>query len=715
LAGIEEACVSQGPTSALTNGRWPSCAACWRARSSVIAATAEFAVRFILRWLCAALVIGCAAATTRAQPAAPEQARVRGGAVITPELAQALYGKLVPLKEPDGCRLVSFNTDQSGIAVSLQPPSGVVHVLKIGTEPGLARRVGGWGLAVPIEIERDCGTTLAAIERVLSDTAAPQMRAEAREPPQRGPSPPQRGLSNYDLLVATLLLLGLGTVHVLYREVKLDRPSPYAVAALLVVSAAALLLRLSISPRTFLHEYFHYAHTVPAYLAGRIGPVYGNTGPTLYHLTAAVLGRPDDYQIIFLTTALVSSLAIPAVALLDLALMRSWPRALCAALLLCVLPLHLRFSAAEDLFVHAVTFGLWALALFALYLRTQRLEDALLCALALSLGMQTRPEMLFFPAALVALLLCVEPRSWRLLFAWRTLLMAGVLAALLIPRLLAFADALQAAPAVHSPFPDRHRYLSSLMLFQSSVTPAAYWLVLVAGLAWSAAYHRGLLLWVTVVFCGSTFFSVWLYSDRAYLQRSQLLPTSLTVLIAAGAASLWMQRWGRRRHLALAGGAVALAALGAVMLLSGRDFVQKLYDQQLEWAFLARSVPKLPPHGTLLSAIDMVSRQLDVFPQFLLRHAGKTYATVDVRSAATGAVPWPAPSEDLLYYQGMFCYFTFVDEPAPDPMTAPCQAVLAHYVAEPLLVEDLDAPGYSGLQYAPGPYRIGFFRLQPRR
>jgi hypothetical protein len=353
--------------------------------------------------------------------------------------------------------------------------------------------------------------------------------------------------------------------------------------------------------------------------------------------------------------------------------------------------------------------------LFALYLRTQRLEDALLCALALSLGMQTRPEMLLFPAALVSLLLFVEPRSWRLLFAWRTLLMAALLAALLIPRLFAFADALQTAPAVASPFPDRHRYLSSLVLFQSHVTPAVYWLVLVAGLAGSAAYHRGLLLWVTVVFWGSTFVSVWLYSDRPYHLRSQLMPTSLTVLIGAGAAPLWMQCWGRRRHLALAVGAVTLAAFAAVMLITGRGFVQKLYDQQLEWAFLARAVPKLPPRGTLLSAIDLGGRGLDVFPQFLLRQAGKTYATVDVQSAAAGAVPWPAPSEDLLYYQGMFCYFAFVDEPAPDPMTAPCQAVLQHYVADPLLVEDLDAPGYSGLQYAPGPYRIGFFRLKPRR
>ena len=85
-------------------------------------------------------------------------------------------------------------------------------------------------------------------------------------------------------------------------------------------------------------------------------------------------------RIIFLTNAVISSLAVPAAAMLVLAVFGSWPQAVCAALLLAVLPQHLRFSAAEDLFVQAITFGLWSLALFASYQRTRRQEDALLGA-----------------------------------------------------------------------------------------------------------------------------------------------------------------------------------------------------------------------------------------------------------------------------------------------------------------------------------------------
>jgi hypothetical protein len=89
---------------------------------------------------------------------------------------------------------------------------------------------------------------------------------------------------------------------------------------------------------------------------------------------------------------------------------------------------------------------------------------------------------------------------------------------------------------------------------------------------------------------------------------------------------------------------------------------------------------------------------------------------VDVRRAARGEVEWPAADGgDLIFYQGMFCYFAFDEsEPAPDPITPACRAVLEHYELEPMMFADLDAPGYSAVVYSPGPYRIGFYRLKPR-
>jgi len=258
------------------------------------------------------------------------------------------------------------------------------------------------------------------------------------------------------------------------------------------------------------------------------------------------------------------------------------------------------------------------------------------------------------------------------------------------------------------------QYLADLVLFHPSVTPVIYWLLILAGLVWGLRSRPGLYLWVIAVFFGYTLFSLSVFDNALYNLRSQLLPTSFVVLIAGGAASLWMELWGHRRRWALAIGACTLVGLGAAVVARSQSFVTELRDQQLEWAFLEHTVPNLPDRGTLLSAVEVGGNNLDAFPELLLKHAGKTYEMVDIRRAAAGDT-WPQPAEDLLYYQGMFCYFAMSDEPLPEPMTAPCKAVYERYAVEPLLVEDLNAQTYSLLRYANGgrgPFRIGFFRLK---
>ena len=486
----------------------------------------------------------------------------------------------------------------------------------------------------------------------------------------------------------------------------------------MLVWGAALALRLGLSPHTFLHEYYHITETVSAYLVGELAPVYGNAGPALYRLVSSALGKTDDVAVIFGTNAVVASLAIPAVALLDLGLMRSWPRAICAAVLLCVMPQHLRFSASEDLFVPAVTLGIWSLAILVVYLRTRRLGDALLGVLALSLAMQTRPEMLFFPVVALMLLLLTKRRHWRVLFSSRTLLALAALLVLLIPRLVSLRHALSDHPSFAPGHLTPRQYLANLVLFQHQITPSVYLVLAAIGVGWGALRRPGVVLWVVLVFCGFTLFSYSLFSNPVFDLRSQLLPTSFVVIVAAGAAPVWMGLWGSRWRMALVSGACALAALGALIVLSAKPFITELRDQQLEWAFLERTVPRLPQRAALLSATEIGGRKLDAFPLFLLSRAGKTYEPIDVRQAATRDEPWPAADENLIFYQGMFCYFAFDDEPAPDPMTAPCREVHERYALRPLFVDDLATQGYSYLRYSGGEqgvFRIGFFQLEARR
>ncbi|MEO7433885.1 MAG: hypothetical protein ABI080_00190 [Candidatus Binatia bacterium] len=635
-------------------------------------------------------------------------------AAITPEFAQNLYGRVAPLHEADGCRLTRFDTSRVQITIGLESATHDEQFFDLGALPGPtggSRTVGEWWVAVSEALARDCPTTVAAIERILGETSAPTRGWRMGGPLLGGPS-------QYDLLAVTFFLLLLGTVYVLYREVAVRGAPARLVVALLLVSVVGLALRLTLSPHTFLHEYYHIAETVPAYFSNETVPGYGKTGPALFRVVAWMVEGGDDERIIFLTNAVISSLAIPAAAMLVLAVFGSWPQAVCAALLLAVLPQHLRFSGAEDLFVQAITFGLWSLALFASHQRTHRWTDALLGVLAATLATQARPDMIFFPLVVAAFLLCNEPRAWRRLFTWPMLVAGALFVGLLLPHVLEVLSVMGDGRSPSPHVPSLQRYVETLILFDSQITPVVYWVLIVAGAAWWAIHRPGWLLWIVAVYLGFTIFTLSIFDNPPWRLRAQNLPMSFLVLLGAGAVPMWMAAWRSHRQRGAVVGSVLLALMAVGVVAGWRGFVAELKDQQLEWAFLERHVSQLPAEGTLLTAVDAGGRNLDAFPEFLLARTNRRYELVDVRNAANGSVTWPKPkSGALLFYQGMFCYFAFTDEPAPDPMTSVCRAVHERYEAEPLMVEDLDTEGYSALRYAQGGrgvYRIGFYRLTPR-
>lgn len=662
----------------------------------------------VTRTLTLAAFVGLASAL-----AAGAWPTVAAAAPITPEFAQSLYAQVGPLRESDGCRLTRFDTSRFQITIGLATASGMQDSFDLGALPAPAaggRTAGDWWLTVPPGLARDCAATVAAVERILGGTSTPAGDGQVG-------GVPLSAASHYAVLGWTFVLLLLGTVYVLGREAAACAEPWRAVGAFLLVWGVALGLRLTASPQTFLHEYYHITETVGAYFGGEAAPGYGRTGPAIFRLVRQMLGAGDDVRVIFLTNAALSSLAVPAVAMLVLAVFRSWPQAFCAAVLLAVSPQHLRFSAAEDLFVQAITFGLWSLALFASHQRTRRQVDALLGALAASLAMQSRPEMIFFPLVVVGFLFGTEPRAWRTMFSRPMLVAAVVFAVSIVPHALDVLTSMRSGRSPSPGIPSLSRYLDTLVAFDPRITPLVHRGAIVVGAVWAAFRRPGWLLWIVAVYVGFTVFGLSIFDNPQFHFRAQNLPTSYLLLLGAGVAPAWMAVWGtRRREGAIAG--IALLVVSALTVVVGwRGFVGELKDQQLEWAFLERHVPQLPQQGTLLTAVEAGGHNLDVFPEFLLTRSGRRYSLVDVRNAAKGSVAWPQATSDLLFYQGMFCYFAFDDEPAPEPMTPVCRAVHERYALEPLLVEDLRTEGYSSLRYAQGGrgvYRIGFYRLTPR-
>ena len=84
--------------------------------------------------------------------AARAEEGVADGAPISAEFARTLYGRIGPLREPDGCRLERFDTSRYRITIALVTPAGAQHFLDLATAQGLiplSRTAGDWAIAVP--------------------------------------------------------------------------------------------------------------------------------------------------------------------------------------------------------------------------------------------------------------------------------------------------------------------------------------------------------------------------------------------------------------------------------------------------------------------------------------------------------------------------------------------------------------------------------------
>jgi hypothetical protein len=209
------------------------------------------------------------------------------------------------------------------------------------------------------------------------------------------------------------------------------------------------------------------------------------------------------------------------------------------------------------------------------------------------------------------------------------------------------------------------------------------------------------------------------HNNRLVNLRTQSFVMPFFLLLAAGSVTLVEDLLPRRRRLvrALTAALVVLPVIG----LAGRvGFVTARYDQQQEYDFLRASVLALPvTDGTILTVSNTGgANNLDAFPLFLLQvHGLGAWRLADLDAAAQRGA-WPAARPGLLFYQGMYCYFSPPLRDAPASMHSRCLAARQHYTLRPLRVASLPGPGYSGLNYVGGgrgPFEVGFFEVTGER
>lgn len=478
--------------------------------------------------------------------------------------------------------------------------------------------------------------------------------------------------------------------------------------ALLGLTVLALALRWALSPRTFLHEYYHISD-MPSLLLDTFGyRGHGLTGPVLYAIVNACVGGEE--RAIFGTNAVLAALTIPAVVLFDLALFARWPRALLAGLFVCLLPLHLRFSACEELWIPGMLFAFWSLGAWLHYLANGSRLALAVATCALALSMQSRSELLVLPIAHAALFLVLRPPAlWKQGLARPSMLAAAaLLLALLSTRLHALRLLWSGTPK--QSLPDLELLLQATVLLDRDVSAPSLLALLVLGGLYGLRRWPGRYAWLLGLCAAYVLIPLSAFSNRPCIYRTQMFSVLLAAIAGAGAFDLLCGLGRRRFVLPLAWGLCALVAVEG--LRSHARFVTERFDQQLEFAFLEGTVPRLPPKATLITLTDQSAGRFHAFPDFLLDRNDKRFELYDLEGPDIGDLK-SEPGRPLLFYQGMYCYYARKREPV-DPMHQRCAAIRARFAMRPLMVQTLHARGYSQLYYArggQGPYDVGFFEI----
>lgn len=544
-----------------------------------------------------------------------------------------------------------------------------------------------------------------------SASALPWRPAQAQVPPSSrslaahadsspfGPVPWQRWLP------FLLLAVSLGWLAIRYRA----HATRWALIALPAVTLVGLLVRVAFSPRTMLHEYYHAGDHLLGYLFPQAGQrfFYGDTGPTLYTLANAVMG--GDEQAVFTTNLLLSVLTIPVLAVFDYVLFRDWKRATFTASLFALLPLNVRFAASEDLSNPAVLLGTLALILGVVFVQRGGFVAAVGAALATSLTMQTRPELMLWPlAVLVVALAASKAGQWI-----RLLSIPAAVAALVLLTALPQALHLVSLPGSERLHGGIFQKPGLIAFFDPKAVPPLLVLMAIGGLAWALRHRRWLGVALLLVAAGGAHVSLTFFlNPPPYNLRTQMITLPTLLVLCGCVVPLLRERLAKIPSLARVAPAAVLVAM-ALWSASSTAWVKQLGDSQQEFDFLVRTVPKLPTGpGALLTVVGghESGGRVGMFPMHLLSRAGSELVPRALPDPTNPSAHWPPADGSTVFYQGMYCYSSFKDEPPAMPLTPRCARVHEHYVLEPIVTEEIAGPGYSPMEYAPPPYRIGFYR-----
>lgn len=369
--------------------------------------------------------------------------------------------------------------------------------------------------------------------------------------------------------------------------------------------------------RTAPHGFFWYGNGFWAffdlirYLAGHNGPV-----------TTA------DLTLLSRTNEVLGALTVPALYLTARTLRLDRTAALAGAVILAVLPGHVRLSASESRFVLATAATVWSMALTASAVRNKSLISGAAALAGWILASQTRPEMIAVPLV-VAPAAVVMAGGMKALWRPRILAAAGLFAALLFPWLSWVVHrALQGDGPVqmvtwHCVFHLRWAYLGTsdnvpaVTWFDGRFTPKILVAATLFGLMAAPWVHRTkqALFWSTGALAGlaagacfrQEFNSIRLQlvaqpflAVLAGMGVSGLAATIVRVAMPRRLADQTRNQPALRLRLEQTLGVIGSLAIGLLVWHGEKIIIRTITAPQAEFLFLESVLPSIPPRCEIL-------------------------------------------------------------------------------------------------------------------
>jgi len=479
----------------------------------------------------------------------------------------------------------------------------------------------------------------------------------------------------------------------------------------LLLTLFALALRLALSPRAFLHEGY-WATWSYDYIFHHGGGMYGSTGPALFQVVHSLFGGME--RAIFFGNVVLAALTAPAVLALSWMVFRNSAAALLAGFIASVLPIHLRYSASEELWIPGTLFAVWSLAAAIDWIESERSSSLAIAALALTLAAHSRPEFLMLPAAHLGLLLVVDSTCpWR-----ERILRPDVLLWLFVvaPILIARAVGGSSSNYTFNGFLPLSLFWESWIGSRPEITPMVLLPMLALGIVYGAWRTPRRTVWLLAVAFLFIELPLSVFRNDATMLRTSLLSMMLVTVVASSAPLLLAVPRATARALPLA--AMALALVFAVGAWRNHGFVSAQTDEELEHAFLEEILPLLPPVAQIIAlhapGHSAPPDWFDPFPRFLIERSPSKLQFHQLPDVGV-SVPWPEPAPNLFFYQGMACHFSSVLNVVPTaPLRERCLEIRDHYEMQPLRVVNIVAQRreHGTLYPGPdGPFELGLFQI----